>query len=122
MKPISEALRELLDDRSLSDTQLMAAADVSPATVSQYLSGRRGRRMNSQALKTVEKLAAALDVDPEYFLEYRQAKAERLVREAIGKGWMDLDDIELIIARHEVMEGLETHRAMNHASDEDLNG
>ncbi len=82
--------------------------DVTSATVSRYLSSQRGTRMNSQmnsqAARTVEKMARALGVEPEYFLEYRQAKAERLVREAMAQGKIDLDDIELIIARHDLME------------------
>jgi len=55
--------------------------------------------MNSQAVKTVEKLAGALGVEPEYFREYRGWKAEKLVREAIAEGLIDLEDIELILAR-----------------------
>lgn len=60
MEPLPTALKRLLKERDMTETELMARADVSPATVSLYLSGRRGRRMNSQAIPTVEKLAAAL--------------------------------------------------------------
>ncbi len=100
MQPIDRALRELMDVRGITEqTELAAAAEVTPATISRYLSRHRARRMNAQALATVEKLARALDVEPEYFLEYRQAKAKRLVEEAMAQGLIDLEDIELILAR-----------------------
>ena len=96
-QPIRVALRELLDDRDMTDTELMARADVSPGTVSQYLSGRRGTRMNSQALRTVEKLAAALQVSPTYFLEYREALAHRMISEGMRAGRVDLEDVEGLV-------------------------
>lgn len=71
MEPISQALRALIDARHMTETELMARAGVSPATVSHYLSGKRGVEMNNQAVRTVEKLAAALDVAPDHFIEYR---------------------------------------------------
>lgn len=79
MTPISQALKALLELRDMTETELMARAGVSPATVSHYLSGKRGVAMNTQAVKTVEKLAAALGVDPDHFIEYRVHRiAERL--------------------------------------------
>ena len=108
MKPLSEALRDLLAEKNLSQTDLWAAADLSPAVLSRYLSGERGRRMNSQALATVEKLARALGVEPEYFLEYRAEKARRLVENAVKRGEIDLEDIELVIERHKFMKGRES--------------
>lgn len=96
-EPMDVALLALMTTRGLTETELAAAADVTPATVSRYLSGHRGRSLDWRSVKTVEKLAAALAVDPEYFLEYRQAKAERLVKEAMGRGDIDLEDIELIL-------------------------
>lgn len=97
--PIQVALRKLLLAQDLTDTELMARADVSPATVSQYLSGRRGTRMNSQALKTVEKFAIALGVSPTYFLEYREALAHRMISEGMRAGTVDLEDMEKLVAR-----------------------
>lgn len=111
-EPIQVALRRLLDDRNLTDTELMARADVSPATVSQYLSGRRGTRMNSQALRTVEKFAAALDVSPTYFLEYREALAEKLVREAMRAGLVSLEALEMLV------EGARVRRATGENPEE----
>ncbi|MCL5942127.1 MAG: helix-turn-helix transcriptional regulator [Actinobacteria bacterium] len=87
MEPLPQALRTLMNERGITDgIELSGIADVSAATVSLYLSGRRGREINSRSIRTVEKFAAALRVKPEYFLEYRQMKAERLVREAMAAG------------------------------------
>lgn len=106
MQPMPKALRDLLSQRDMTETELMAAAGVSPATVNRYLTGSRGRRMNSQAIKTVEKLAAALGVEPEYFLEYRQWKARQLVEQAMREGLIDLNDIELIIKKHQTLKAV----------------
>lgn len=106
MKPIHLALRELMDAKGLHEhLELATAADVTPATVSRYLSGRRGTRINSQALRTVEKLAPALGVAPEYFLEYRQAKAEKLVREAMADGLISLEALEMLVEGARVRRG-----------------
>lgn len=98
MKPIAEALEELMQERGMSRTDLWTAADISRSDLYRYLKGSRGRRMNSQALETVEKLARALGVEPEYFKEYRQAKAAKLVADAMADGLIELEDIELILA------------------------
>ena len=88
-----------MNERGIADgIEMSGVADVSAATVSLYLSGKRGRRMNSQAVKTVEKLAGALGVEPEYFREYREWKAKHLIEEAMAAGLIDLEDIELILA------------------------
>lgn len=109
MKPLHEALHELMASRGMSEhLELAAAADITPSTVSRYLSRNRGTRMNSQALATVEKLARALGVEPEYFLEYRAEKARRLVEDAVKRGEIDLEDIELVIERHKFMAGRES--------------
>ncbi|HZJ03015.1 MAG TPA: helix-turn-helix transcriptional regulator [Thermoleophilia bacterium] len=101
MKPMKTALRELMDERGMNETDLMAAAQVSPSTVNLYLAGKRGVRVNSQAMKTVQKLAGALRVEPEYFCEYRQARAEQLVRHGISQGIIDLEDVELLLTAHQ---------------------
>ncbi len=61
-------------------------ADVSTATISLCPSGKHGRCMNSQAIATVEKLAKARGVQPEYFREYSEWKAKHLVEEAMATG------------------------------------
>ena len=72
VEPLATALRRLMAERGLtSDTDLWARAGLDSSTVSLYLAGKRGRRMNTQAVQTVEKLAKALEVPPTYFVEYR---------------------------------------------------
>ena len=98
MEPLPMALGQLMADAQLTETELAAEADISQGTVNKYLHRRRGTQMNPRSLRTVEKLADALGVAPDYFLEYRQATAERLVKEAMAAGLIDLEDIELILA------------------------
>lgn len=105
MKPLPEAIRDLQAIRSMSRTGLWVAADVSPSVLSRYLKTDRRRIMNPQAMKTVEKIARALGVAPEHFLEYRVEKGRRLVEEGIRRGEIDLEDIELVIERHKFMKG-----------------
>jgi transcriptional regulator with XRE-family HTH domain len=70
-EPILVALAELLEKRGMTQAALCRAADVSPGTVSRYLSGGRGTRLESRGARAVEKIASALGVEPEYFREYR---------------------------------------------------
>lgn len=53
--------------------------------------------MNSQALRTVEKLAAALQVSPTYFLEYRETLAHKMISEGMRAGRVDLEDVEGLV-------------------------
>jgi len=98
-KPVNESLRELLDEKEWSDTRLMYEADVSPSTVSSYLSGKRGHALDFRSIRTLEKFAKALETEPEYFLEYRQFRAQEMLREMIAAGEIDLEDLEEIRAR-----------------------
>ena len=98
-KPMTQSLRELLDEKAWSDTRLMYEADVAPSTVSSYLSGKRGVKMDFRSISTMEKFAKALEVEPEYFLEYRQFKAQEMLREMMAAGEIDLDDLEEIRER-----------------------
>ncbi len=71
MKPLATALSELLREREMSQAELWALAGLSPTVVSRYLSGERGRKMDWRSADTIERLAGALDVGPDYFIEYR---------------------------------------------------
>lgn len=99
MKPLPEAIRDLQAKRNMTRTDLWTAAEVGPGVLSRYLKTDRGRIMNSQVMETVEKLAHALGVAPEHFLEYRVEKGRRLVEDGIRQGLIGLEDIELIIER-----------------------
>lgn len=91
-KPISEALRELITARRLRLVDVWTGADISRSDLYRYLRGDRGRRMNSQALETVEKLARFFDLPPEYFMEYRQEKVKEMAAEAIREGILEPED------------------------------
>ena len=80
MEPLATALRKLLDARNMTDTELMALAGVSPATVTRYLKGSRGRRMDKTSIPTVEKLARALEVPPDHFLEFRMWRIQEIMK------------------------------------------
>lgn len=97
-KPLNQALRELIDAAGWTEEELARRTSVSQGTINKYLRSRRGRQMNSRSVETVRQIAAALSVEPEYFLEYRQWKAKQLVDEAMAGGLIDLEDIELILA------------------------
>jgi transcriptional regulator with XRE-family HTH domain len=70
-QPLSAALAGLLRERRLTQAELWRAAGVSQGAVSRYLSGTRGTKIDSRAARALEKLASALAVEPDYFLEYR---------------------------------------------------
>lgn len=71
VEPIATALGRLLRDRRMSQTDLWAAANLSSSTVSLYLNGKRGTAIDHRGAETIERMAAVLDVDPSYFVEYR---------------------------------------------------
>ncbi|NLO28569.1 MAG: helix-turn-helix transcriptional regulator [Actinobacteria bacterium] len=83
--------------------ELSGIADVSASTVSLYLKGKRGRRMNSQSMATVRKFAAALGVDPDYFPEHRQVTVRRMADEVVWEGILDPEDFAAYL---EVQRGL----------------
>ena len=97
-KPLNQALRDLIDEVGWTEEELARHTSVTQGTINKYLRSRRGREMNSRSVETVRQIAAAFSVPPEYFLEYRQWKAKQLVAEAMAKGLIDLEDIELILA------------------------
>jgi len=79
--PIGEALQALLEERSMSNTDLWTAAGVSPATVSRYLSGIRGTpAIDDRGARTIEKLAEVFGLKPDYFLEYRVWRVREIAR------------------------------------------
>lgn len=89
-------LRSLLAERDMGQSELAHIADINPAQITRYMKGER-----RPTLRTMEKLAEALQVDPDdLFPRYAQEKAKELVAEAIANGWLDLLDIKAVIEGH----------------------
>ncbi|MCZ7662437.1 MAG: helix-turn-helix transcriptional regulator [Thermoleophilia bacterium] len=89
-------LRSLLAERKMDQSELAHVAEINPAQITRYIKGER-----RPTLRTMEKLAEALQVDPiKLFPGYAQEKAKELVAEAIAKGWLDLLDIKAVIEGH----------------------
>lgn len=93
MKAFREALAERVQETGLQQLDIAVRAGISEGSISLYLTGRRFPRP-----ATMARLAIALGVEPEYFREYREWKAQKLVREAMEQGMIELEDIELILA------------------------
>ena len=69
--PIAQALARLLEKRGMTQAELCRTAGLSHGTISRYLSGRRGTNLDSRGANALYKVASALDIDPDYFREYR---------------------------------------------------
>jgi len=80
MEPISTALRQLRDERGMTDTDVWAAAGISSAALSRYMHGTRGLLLDNRGARTVRRLAQVFEIDPEYFVEYRIWRLYRLAR------------------------------------------
>lgn len=76
MQPFGPTVSELLYARAWSQRELADAVEVDPAHVSRLL--RPGARPATPRL--IERIAAALDVPPEFFLEYREWRVIAAVR------------------------------------------
>lgn len=80
MDPMPIALRRLITESGLTDTEVWAAANITSGGLSHYLSDNRGRVLENRAAKTVRKLARVFDVAPDYFVEYRAWRLAQLAR------------------------------------------
>lgn len=78
LKPIAATVAALLAQRHMSQADLWRAAGLDRATVSRYISGDRADVTDTRAARTIEKIAAALEVEPDYFLEYRRWRVQSL--------------------------------------------
>jgi transcriptional regulator with XRE-family HTH domain len=78
LEPISEALAAVLAERGMTQADLCRATRLDRSTVSRYLSSGRGTTIDDRSAKTIEKIAAAVEVEPGYFLEYRRWRIQRL--------------------------------------------
>lgn len=86
IEPMDSALRAIMAERCMSEIELAYIAGVSASTVNLYVNGHRGRRMNTQSLRVVRRLARALKVRPDYFVEYRLWKNQRILEWAARQG------------------------------------
>jgi transcriptional regulator with XRE-family HTH domain len=80
-EPIAVALRRLLDEREMSVFTLALRADVSTAVIYAYLSRRRGAPgtiVNKESAETMRRLALALSLPPDYFIEIRRYRMRRI--------------------------------------------
>ncbi|MCL5736946.1 MAG: helix-turn-helix domain-containing protein [Actinobacteria bacterium] len=98
MKPIDQELRELMDSRGWDQTKLGAEARTTPATVSRYLSGNRGRVAEPRVIDTLRKFESAFGLPEGYFLEEQLYNAEQEVRQLVRGGAIRLADLEALIA------------------------
>ena len=109
--PLPVAVKRLMGEAQMqTDADLVRATKLTPATISRYLSGKRGqivhpqkRVLNKQTLETIEAIARAFNVEPSYFVEYRRALAAELVIEAIESQVIDLEDIEMLLAGYRLL-------------------
>jgi transcriptional regulator with XRE-family HTH domain len=100
MKPFHEAFSELVATTGMQQLDIAVRAGISEGSVSLYLKGERNPRP-----ATMGRLAEAFGLPPEYFREVRAAKAKKLVEDAMEKGLIDLEDIELILAGKRYQDG-----------------
>lgn len=76
----------------MSVADLWVAADLGgPSGVYRYLNGDRARRVNSQSARCIERIARALGVPPDYFLEYRAWRLRDITcwNAALADEWYD---------------------------------
>jgi transcriptional regulator with XRE-family HTH domain len=96
MRPFAEELAALLEEKALSQRGLAAEVGVSPSHLSRLL--RRADYRNTPSRELVRKIALALELPEDHFVEYREAAVvERVLsdeafREASYTRLKNLDD------------------------------
>ena len=68
--PFGDILRELLDDRDITQKQLALSLNIAPSTLGNYIQNSR-----EPDFETLKKLAGFFDVSIDYLLGYRSKKA-----------------------------------------------
>lgn len=91
MNPFHVALAEIMEARGLEQLELAVLADISQTSVSLYLGQKRRPTPG-----TIAKVARALGLDPDYFIEYRRWHLHRMLDE-----WIEADEsqVELMLDR-----------------------
>lgn len=97
MEPFGTALRHLMADRRMEQLELATIAKVSQSAISYYLRGERNPRP-----RTIEWIARALGLEPEYFIEYRRWRLHRALDE-----WIETDEaaVEYLLSRLQIAQG-----------------
>jgi transcriptional regulator with XRE-family HTH domain len=74
VEPFPKALANLMKERGIDQLRLSGLARMNQSSVSRYLDGLR-----KPSLASMEKIAAALDVPPDFSLEYRIEKVREIM-------------------------------------------
>ncbi len=69
VEPFPEALAKLMKERGIDQLRLSALSRLNQSSISRYLDGLR-----KPSLASMESLASALGISPDFFLEYRIEK------------------------------------------------
>jgi transcriptional regulator with XRE-family HTH domain len=72
--PFPKALAKLMKERGVDQLRLSALSKLNQSSISRYLDGLR-----KPSLASMESLAAALEVSPDFFLEYRIEKVKEVM-------------------------------------------
>ena len=94
---IGEAIEALLTERGWTTLDLAKRSANPLGTIVRYVSRRHALTLNRRSASTVLRIAAAFEIQPEYFREYREWKARRLLDEAIGRKSIELEDVEYLL-------------------------
>ncbi|MCL5942123.1 MAG: helix-turn-helix transcriptional regulator [Actinobacteria bacterium] len=97
METIDIALRRLMDEQGLTETDLAGRTELNQSTVNRYLRKRRGRQLNPRTIETITQLARAVGKDPSYFLEVRIYEARHQVEKAMREGLLSLETLETLL-------------------------
>ena len=65
----------------MNQAELAALSGVTRGAVTRYMNGERGLVGDLRTMSTIRAFARALDVEPEYFLEYRLCQIAQALRE-----------------------------------------
>jgi transcriptional regulator with XRE-family HTH domain len=74
VEPFPKALANLMKERGVDQLRLSGLAKMNQSSVSRYLGGLR-----KPSLASMESIAAALEVAPDFFLEYRIEKVKEIM-------------------------------------------
>lgn len=84
LTPFGAELTALLEQRGLSLRAIALAAGVSAGHLSMVVRGQRGLGLPPTD-ELVERLAAAVDVEPDFFSDYRRKRAVEQYGEAVDR-------------------------------------